>query len=105
MINEEKVNDLFAHFVNAGSGGDEIKQIYNAMPYLKPTQQRVLTLYRSLAVKYDSDVLREIVKSITNYAETNRPLGWRFTRLIESMALYKHFKGYKANANMGQEQQ
>jgi hypothetical protein len=102
-LNEEKVNDLFADFINSGQGEDNIKQIYEAMPYLNNHQQRVLVLYRALAVKYDNKVLHEIVQAIESYAKTNRRLGFRFTRLIESMSLYKHFQGYRASTRMGDE--
>jgi hypothetical protein len=101
MINDEKVADIFADFVQGGQGGQEIEQIYNVMPYLNNNQQRVLTLYSALAVKYNSPVLRELVSRIETYAKSNRKLGFRFTRLIESMALYKHFKGYRATAKLG----
>lgn len=103
MINEEKVNDMFASFIQSGESGQEIKQIYEALPYLDKHQQRVLTLYRALAIKYDSKVIKEIADAITQFAKTNRKLSFRFTRLIESMALYKHFKGYQASAKMGDE--
>lgn len=102
-LNEEKVSDIFADFINSGQGEDNIKQIYEAMPYLSIAQQNVLVLYRALAKKYDNPVILEICDSIEKYAKTNRKLGFRFTRLIESMSLYKHFQGYRANARMGDE--
>lgn len=101
MLNEERVADMFADFIQSGQGEDNIKQVYEAMPYLNTNQQRVLVLYRALAKKYDNAVLFEICESIERYAKTNRKLGFRFTRLIESMALYKHFQGYRANTKMG----
>jgi hypothetical protein len=103
MMTEEKVSDIFADFIKSGSGDDNIKQIYETMPYLTVSQQRVLVLYRALAKKYSNIVLQEIADSIEKYAKSNRKLGFRFTRLIESMSLYKHFQGYRANAKMGEE--
>lgn len=103
MLDEQKVDDIFTSFLRSGNGSDDIKQIYETLPYLTQDQQRVLTLYKSLAVKYNSPVLHEIADNIKKYAETNRKTGFRFTRLIESYSLYKHFKGYKANANMGED--
>lgn len=102
MLNDEKVNDMFADFIVSGqTGGQEIEQIYNVLPYLNFNQIRVLTLYSALAVKYNSPVLTELVKRIEDYSKSNRKTGIRFTRLIESMALYKHFKGYRASASLG----
>lgn len=100
MLTEEKVSDIFADFIQSGQGEDSIRQIYEAMPYLNTDQQRVLTLYRSLAKKYDNKVILEIADSIEKYAKTNRKLGFRFTRLIESMSLYKHFQGYRASSRI-----
>lgn len=105
MLDEQKVDDLFSNFIRSGNGSDEIKQIYNTLPYLNYQQQQILTLYSALAEKYDSVVMRELVSKVHQYSSANRPTGFRFTRLIESYSLYKHFKGYKANANMGDEQQ
>lgn len=104
MLNEEQLDNMFAEFIRGGQQGEDgIKQLYEVLPYLTTEQQRVLTLYRSLAVKYDSPVLHSICDSITNYAKSNRRLGFRFTRLIESVSLYKHFKGYQASAKVGQD--
>lgn len=105
MLSEEKVSDMFADFIQSGTKQeDNIKQIYEAMPYLSVNQQRVLVLYRAVAKKYDDNkVINEIVEAIEQYSKTNRKLGFRFTRLIESMALYKHFQGYRASAKMGGE--
>lgn len=100
MLSEEKVSDIFADFIQSGQGEDNIKQIYEAMPYLDGNQQRVLVLYRALAKKYNNPVIQEICEAIEKYAKTNRKLGFRFTRLIESMSLYKHFQGYRASARM-----
>jgi hypothetical protein len=105
MLDEQKIDDMFATFLTSGNGSDDIKQIYETLPYLSHDQQRVLTLYKSLAVKYDSPVLHEIADKITQYSKSNRKTGFRFTRLIESYSLYKHFKGYKATTNMGEEKQ
>lgn len=104
MIDEQKVDDIFSSFIRSGNGSDDIKQIYETLPYLTQDQQRVLTLYNTLAVKYDSAVLRELADKITIYAKKNRKTGFRFTRLIESYSLYKHFKGYKMSGNVGEEQ-
>jgi hypothetical protein len=71
--------------------------------YLTHDQQRVLTLYNALAVKHDSAVLKELSASITKFAETNRKTGIRFTRMIESYSLYKHFKGFQMSGNVGDE--
>lgn len=103
MLDEQKVDDLFSSFIRSGNGGDEIKQIYNTLPYLNYEQQRLLTLYSALAAKYDSVVMKELVDKIHDYSARNRPTGFRFTRLIESYSLYKHFKGYKASTNLGEE--
>lgn len=103
MLREEQVSDMFADFINQGQGEDNIRAIYEVMPYLNSDQQRVLVLYRALAVKYDNKVLHEISEAIEEYAKTNRKLGFRFTRLIESMSLYKHFQGYRASTKMGEE--
>lgn len=100
MLNEERVSDMFADFIQSGQGEDNVKQIYEALPYLNTNQQRVLVLYRALAKKYNNEVLYEICEAIEKYAKTNRRLTFRFTRLIESMALYKHFQGYRAAAKM-----
>lgn len=103
MIDEQKVDDIFSSFIRSGNGSDDIKQIYETLPYLTQDQQRVLTLYNTLAVKYDSPVLRELAEKITSYAKKNRKTGFKFTRLIESYSLYKHFKGYKMSGNVGEE--
>ncbi len=101
MLDEQKVDDLFSNFIRSGNGSDEIKQIYETLPYLNYQQQQILSLYSGLAEKYDSVILRELVSKIHQYSASNRPTGFRFTRLIESYSLYKHFKGYKASANLG----
>lgn len=105
MLDEQKVDDLFSTFIRSGNGSDEIKQIYETLPYLNYQQQQILTLYSALAEKYDSVVLRELVSKVHSYSSANRPTGFRFTRLIESYSLYKHFKGYKASTNLGDQQQ
>ncbi|MBY6272393.1 MAG: hypothetical protein CW346_09310 [Bacillaceae bacterium] len=105
MLDEQKIDDIFSRFIRSGSGSDEIKQIYETLPYLNNDQQRVLTLLNTLAVKYNSDVLREMAVKITAYAKQNRRTGFRFTRLIEAMSLYKHFKGYKMSGQVGEEKQ
>lgn len=101
MLDEQKVDEIFSNFIKSGNTSDDIKQIYETLPFLNADQQRVLTLLRALAVKYDSVVLAEMADKITLYAKTNRRTGFRFTRLIESYSLYKHFKGYKATSNLG----
>jgi hypothetical protein len=102
LLNEEKVDDIFTLFLQSGQGGsDDIEQIYNTLPYLTHDQQRVLTLYNALAVKHNSAVLKELSASITKFAETNRKTGIRFTRMIESYSLYKHFKGFQMSGNVG----
>lgn len=101
MLDENKVDDIFSDFLRSGNGGsDDIKQIYETLPYLNQDQQRVLTVINALSVKYDSDVLKEIALRISTYAQGNRKTGFRFTRLIESYSLYKHFKGYQASAKI-----
>jgi hypothetical protein len=104
MLDEQKVDDIFSEFIRSGNGSDDIKQIYETLPYLNNAQIRVLTLYRSLATKYNSDVLKEISEAVTAYLKANRKTGFRFTRLIESYSLYKHFKGYKASSNMSDDE-
>lgn len=103
MLDEQHVNDVFSDFIRSGNTSDDINQIYNTLPYLNHEQIRVLTLINALAEKYDSPVLREISDSIHRYAKNNRKTGFRFTRLIESYSLYKHFRGYKASSNIGDE--
>lgn len=106
MLDEGKLDDIFSDFIRSGTGnGDDIKQIYNTLPYLNFEQQRQLVLLSSLAEKYDSPVLREIVNKVEVIAKRNRKTGFKFTRLIESYSLYKHFKGYSANARMGDDKQ
>lgn len=107
LLNEQKISDMFGDFVKSGDqqAGQDIKQLYEIMPYLNQNQQRVLTLYSTLAVKYNSPVIQEIVKKITSYAGTNRKLGYTFKRNLEAIALYKHFQGYRASASMGEKEQ
>lgn len=102
MLNEEKLDDVFAQFLQSGSGSDDIKQIYETLPYLNKDQQRIITLYRSLAVKYNSAVLHEIADTIERHASKNRHAGWSFTKRLEANALYKHFQGYRATGNMNE---
>jgi hypothetical protein len=103
LLNEEQLDNMFADFITSGNGDDSIKQLYNVLPYLNTDQQRALTLYKSLAVKYDSAVLQSICDSILSHAKSNRKLGFRFGSLLESYALKKHFQGYRATGNMNEE--
>ena len=105
MIDEQHVDEVFSNFIRSGNQSQDIKQIYETLPYLTHDQIRVLTLYNALAEKYDNPVLKEISDSIHRYAKSNRRTGFRFTRLIEAYSLFKHFKGYKASSNLGDEQQ
>lgn len=105
MLDEQKIDDIFSQFVRFGSGSDDIRQIYETLPFLDHDQQRVLTLLNMLAVKHNSSVLREMADKITAYAKHNRKTGLRFTRLVEAFSLYKHFKGYKMSGNVGSDQQ
>lgn len=98
-LDDQMIDQTFQQFIKSGSGTDEIKQLYESMPYLDNDQQRVLTLLSSLAVKYESPVLQDIYTRIHEYAKNNRKLGFRYTRLIEALSLYKHFRGYKASHN------
>lgn len=98
MIDEAKMDDIFASFIRSGSGSDDVRQLYEVMPYLSPQQQRVLVLYRSLAVKYDSKVLHEIVDGIVSYAKSNRKTGFVFSRMLASWSLYKHFNGMRMSS-------
>lgn len=100
MLDEQHVDEVFANFIRSGNTSDDIRQIYETLPYLTKDQVRVLTLYNALAEKYNSPVLREISDSIHEYNKHNRKTGFRFTRLIESYSLYKHFRGYKASSNI-----
>jgi hypothetical protein len=100
MLDEQKVDDIFTHFIRGGNGSDDIKQIYETMPYLNNDQQRVLSLLNALAVKYDSPVLQELADSIVRFAKSNRRTGFKFSRLIESYSLYKHFKGYSMSGSV-----
>jgi hypothetical protein len=103
LVNEQKVTDIFAEFIRSGSdGGQDIKQLYEIMPYLNQNQQRVLTLYSTMAVKHDSKVIKEIVTKIVYYASTNRKLGFTFKRNLEAISLFKHFQGYRASAQMNE---
>lgn len=103
MIKEEQIADLFADFVQSGNGSNELKQIYETLPYVNYSQMRVLTLYRTLAKKYDSVVFQEMADSITTFLQENRKTGFSFTKRIEAMALYKHFNGYRATGNMNED--
>lgn len=103
MLDEQHVDDVFSSFIRNGNSNDDIKQIYETLPYLNYDQIKVLTLINALAEKYDSPVLKEISDSIHLYTKNNRRTGFRFTRLIESYSLYKHFRGYKASSNMNQD--
>lgn len=99
MLSEEKLDDIFAGFLQAGmrQEGQDIKQLYEVLPYLRSDQQRVLVLYRSLAVKYNSPVLHEIVLAIESYAKTNRKLGVSWARNLSSYSLMKFFKGMSSS--------
>lgn len=101
MLDEKHVDDMFASFIRSGNSNDDIQQIYETLPYLTRDQIRSLTLINTLAEKYDSDVLRELSGSVHRYSKNNRKTGFRFTRLIESYSLYKHFKGYRASSQIG----
>lgn len=103
MLDEQHVSDTFSNFIRSGNGSDDIKQIYETLPYLTHSQIQALTLINTIAAKYDSVTLKELSDSIHRYAKSNRKTGFRFTRLIESYSLYKHFKGYQAKANIGDE--
>lgn len=103
MIDESKVDDIFTAFLKTGNGSDDIRQIYETLPYLDHDQQRVLTLINALSEKYDSNVLREISKSIHNYAKNNRKAGFSFTKRLEAYSLYKHFNGFRMTGNPGDE--
>lgn len=96
---QEQIDDLFADFINGQQSDESIKQLYETLPYLTQDQQRVLTLYSSLAVKYNSPVLRDMATNIETFAKKNRRTGIRFTRLLEAFSLFKHFKGYKASSS------
>lgn len=98
MLDETHIDDVFSAFIRSGNGSDDIKQIYETLPYLTRSQIHSLTLIQALSVKYNSPVLESIVKSVSDYSKANRKTGFRFTRLIESYSLYKHFKGYQAKA-------
>jgi hypothetical protein len=104
MIDEQHVDDVFSSFIRSGNQSQDIKQIYDTLPYLSKEQIRVLTLYNALAEKYNNPTLREISESIHRYAKSNRKTGFKFTRLIEAYSLFKHFKGYKASSNIGNEE-
>lgn len=100
MLNEEKLDDVFAGFIQAGmrQEGQDISALYEVLPYLTSSQQRVLILYRSLAVKYDSPVLKEMVKAIEEYSSKNRNLGMLWSRNLASYSLMKYFKGMSGSA-------
>jgi len=99
MLNEEKLDSMFADFLVSGmqTEGQDIRQLYEVLPYLTSDQQRVLVLYRSLAVKYNSPVLHEIAQAIEEYARSNRKLGVTFARNLSSYSLMKFFKGMSSN--------
>lgn len=105
MLDEQHVDDVFSQFVRSGNGSDDIKQIYNTLPYFTRDQIRCVTMLKALGTKYESPTLLAIADSVTTYAQSNRKTGFRFTRLIESYSLYKHFKGYQAKANIGENEQ
>jgi hypothetical protein len=97
---EEQISDIFAEFVNGSQTDDTIKQLYEVLPYCSHEQQRIIILYRTLAVKYQSPALQEMADSLERLAKHNRKLGFSFTRLLEAYSLHKHFKGYKASSNV-----
>lgn len=99
---EEQINDIFADFINGGQPDESIKQLYEVIPYASHNQQRIIILYRSLAVKYNSKVLMEMADSLERLAKNNRKLGFTFTRLVEAFSLHKHFKGYKASSSVNE---
>jgi hypothetical protein len=103
MIDESKMDDIFAQFIRSGSGSDDVRQLYEVMPWLTPSQQRVLVLYRSLAVKYNSPVLHEIADRITEYARSNRKTGFGFSRMLSAWSLYKHFNGLRMTSRGGED--
>lgn len=103
MLDEQHVDEVFSRFIRSGNSNDDIKQIYETLPYLNQDQIMTLTLINTLAAKYQSTTLLALSNSIHDYAKRNRKTGFRFTRLIESYSLYKHFKGYQAKANMSEE--
>lgn len=99
---EEKIADIFADFVNGSQTDDTIKQLYEVLPYCSHEQQRIIILYRTLAVKYKSAALSEMADSLERLAKSNRKLGFSFTRLVEAYSLHKHFKGYKASSSVNE---
>lgn len=99
---EEQINDLFADFINGGQSDDSIRQLYELLPYASHEQQRIIILYRSLAVKYNSPVMHEMADSLERLAKSNRKLGFAFNRNLSSYSLYKHFNGYKASSNVSE---
>lgn len=102
QIFEEKINDAFAEFINGQNSDESIKQLYNVLPYATNDQQRIIILYRTLAIKYNSPVLKEMADNIENLAKANRKVGLQFTRLLEAFSLHKHFKGYKASSSVNE---
>lgn len=99
---EEEINDIFADFINGGQPDESIKQLYEVIPYSTHEQQRIIILYRTLGVKYNSEVLLTMADNIERLAKENRKLGFTFTRLVEAFSLHKHFKGYKASSNVSE---
>lgn len=99
---EEQINDIFADFINGNQADESIKQLYEVIPYASVNQQRVIILYRTLAVKYNSPVISEMADNMEHFAKSNRKLGLTFTRLLEAFSLHKHFKGYKASSSVNE---
>ena len=98
-IFEEQIDDIFADFINNQAPDHSIKELYDILPFATHHQQKIIVLYRTLAKKYNSPVLTEMAQNIERLAQTNRKLGFTFTKNIEAYSLYKHFKGYKASSS------
>ena len=98
-VYEEQINDIFADFIKGNQVEESVQDLYEILPYATSDQQKIITLYKTLAVKYDSPVLKEMAINLERLAKDNRKLGFQFTRLIEAFSLYKHFKGYKASSS------
>lgn len=102
-IDDSIIDEKFQSFIRTGSGENELKQLYETLPYLDHDQQRTITLISNLSVKYDSQTLADLRDRILQFSKENRKTGFRFTRLIEALSLYKHFKGYKASHSTNKE--
>lgn len=99
-MEQKQIDDFLVDWINSGGeGNDEIKQLYESIPFLNETQQKTIVMYRSLGKKYGSEVLTDIADKVEDIASRNKPIGFRFSRMLEAVSLHKHFKGYRMSTS------